>query len=242
MAYAGKSRRGFTLIELLVVVSIISLLVSMLLPTLGQARRHSRKVLCLTRLGGQVRALYMYAGANRGRLPAGPSEPMDPPMPPLPYDSIATNQLWIGKLAVYNGCGALVGSEWQNENGFFCPDDDSSDPQEELEKLRGRGGEDAYGSYLYRQFDQAESARMGDLGTNDAGLAAKALLMDLNSLMPGLPERTNHRGELVNIGFVDGHAKTFENTSARFTLRPEDIANPFARLDEILQEADRMAQ
>ena len=237
-----NAKRGFTLIELLVVVSIIAVLVSMLLPTLGKVKQRSREVMCMTRLGGQLRSLYMYAEAYNGYLPVGPAEPMPPPMPPLPYNTIATNQLWIGSLAAYNGCGALGIRDWQNPEGFFCPGDDSSDPTEELAKLRDRGAEDAHGSYLYRQLDQAASARVSKLGKNDEGLAVQAMLMDLNSRMPGLPTRTNPDGRRVNFGFIGGHVKGYDNAREAFSLRAQDVANPFARLDEILIEADRLAQ
>jgi len=55
-------RSGFTLIELLVVVSIIALLVSMLLPTLNQAKEEARKIYCVNNLAAIAKSLNVYAG------------------------------------------------------------------------------------------------------------------------------------------------------------------------------------
>jgi prepilin-type N-terminal cleavage/methylation domain-containing protein len=52
---------AFTLIELLVVVAIISLLVSILLPSLNKARAQSRSTLCATRIGQLTRSMLYYS-------------------------------------------------------------------------------------------------------------------------------------------------------------------------------------
>lgn len=57
---------GFTLIELLVVVAIIGLLISILLPSLNEARRQSRSIVCLNNLRTQGNMAHFYAEDNRG--------------------------------------------------------------------------------------------------------------------------------------------------------------------------------
>lgn len=61
--------RAFTLIELLVVVAIISLLVSILLPSLANARAQAKKIVCMNNLKELGRANYYYSLDYRGKLP-----------------------------------------------------------------------------------------------------------------------------------------------------------------------------
>lgn len=71
-AWNGRTpiRKGFTLIELLVVVAIISLLVSILLPALNQAKELAKRAACLTNCDQQATLLMMYASEYNGFLPA----------------------------------------------------------------------------------------------------------------------------------------------------------------------------
>ena len=65
-----KSREGFTLIELLVVISIIALLISILMPSLGQARRTAQQVQCLSNQRQHSLGVEMYAQAFKDVYPS----------------------------------------------------------------------------------------------------------------------------------------------------------------------------
>lgn len=66
-----KHNKGFTLIELLVVISIIALLIAILLPALGAARRSARAMQCLSNQRGHGIGFVGYALENKDLLPYG---------------------------------------------------------------------------------------------------------------------------------------------------------------------------
>lgn len=62
-------QRGFTLIELLVVVSIIGLLIGILLPALGAARRTARQMQGSTQVRGIQQGMVIFAQGNNSNYP-----------------------------------------------------------------------------------------------------------------------------------------------------------------------------
>jgi prepilin-type N-terminal cleavage/methylation domain-containing protein/prepilin-type processing-associated H-X9-DG protein len=78
-------KQAFTLIELLVVISIIALLISILLPALGQAREAARRSECLTRVRTLVYVNTIYTQDFKDYW--------------VPYDNDDDHLSWIRKFA-----------------------------------------------------------------------------------------------------------------------------------------------
>ncbi len=246
----GNSRTGFTLIELLVVISIVTLLMAILLPALGRARDRAKVVICASNLSQIGLAVVSYTNDNHGAIPRGPAcaGPFD-----FTCAGMASNQLWIGSSNPFHpdqftGLGVLTEHYARSRKLYFCPADDSSDPETELPRI---GTEhDSYGSYIYRQIDYLpESRRRGlisDLGTHvveGRRVLVEALALDTNSYGPEAMNlrHTNHKGEVVNVLYRDRSVRKFSNRSHCFSLLPETFQSferiP-ARLDQILLNAD----
>jgi prepilin-type N-terminal cleavage/methylation domain-containing protein len=62
------NRRGFTLIELLVVIAIIALLIGILLPTLAEARKIAKLLICQTQLKNNSSGAFSYAADGKDAL------------------------------------------------------------------------------------------------------------------------------------------------------------------------------
>jgi prepilin-type N-terminal cleavage/methylation domain-containing protein/prepilin-type processing-associated H-X9-DG protein len=70
---------GFTLVELLVVIGIIAVLISILLPTLGKARKAAAAIKCQSNVKQIVMGMIMYANEFKGW-----------------YPSTSSNGVWLG--------------------------------------------------------------------------------------------------------------------------------------------------
>jgi len=73
-SFSARRDAGFTLIELLIVVAIIALLVSILLPSLSQARNLTRRVMCASNTRMIATGAHQYAAEDaHGMFPPSPS-------------------------------------------------------------------------------------------------------------------------------------------------------------------------
>lgn len=64
-------RKAFTLVELLVVISIIALLLAVLMPSLGRARKQAQKVICMTHMKQVTLGIMVYSVDNKNYVPNG---------------------------------------------------------------------------------------------------------------------------------------------------------------------------
>lgn len=106
-------RRAFTLIELLVVIAIIAVLVSIILPAMGKARKSSKAIVCQSQLRGMGQGLVLYSNDHKEAVipsynmtstDGGPSVPLDGWGPILDRDRY------------------MSGTNANNSNPFYCPE------------------------------------------------------------------------------------------------------------------------
>lgn len=246
-----RPRAAFTLIEILVVISILTVLISLLLPALSSARFQAQAAACASQLRQIGTAVFAYAGDFEDRLPCGPDQGMDPAIG-QPWHRCGTSQIWIGDTSSfgppnlpprrYNSLGKLLEfAHLAEARALFCPADDApGDPAEELARIAT--AQNAFCSYLARQLDETSSDRLSHPGTNSLNRPARMLAMDRQSLIPGLPNdqgiRTNHENRRVHLLFLDGHVRPIAQFQNRLAIGPAFLFNPPQTLDRLIQNAD----
>lgn len=129
-------RSAFTLIELLAVISIIVLLISILSPTLRQARKNGRMAVCLSGLHQMGIAWTTYNDESKGVIMGASTQRADydwvvtPPAPVLPSNETIDN-LKAGRMYAYLGGDTKI---------YRCPDDPRPDYLRSYSMSNSMGG------------------------------------------------------------------------------------------------------
>ncbi|MCD4826085.1 MAG: type II secretion system GspH family protein [Phycisphaerae bacterium] len=114
----GQSR-GFTLIELLVVIAIISLLVSILLPSLNRAKNLTRRVTCASNLKHIGLSWRIYWNEHKNHIPARVTSDVSW----FAWGGFDTGSLCSGAPTPES---RTLSPYIENNNLYKCPDDDKN--------------------------------------------------------------------------------------------------------------------
>ncbi len=170
-----KLKHGFTLIELLVVISIIAVLMAVMMPALGRAKKQASSVVCTTNLKQWGTVWMMYAQDYNGKFFRG--------MTAANVDTI--DDWWFNKVSSYV----------KTEEMRFCPVAKKYDPQ----STRYYGGTyEAWGPFEYSESGE----RTGTMAFSSYGVNLWVLNPTPLTLNPyGFDKRNFWRN--INVSGVD---------------------------------------
>ncbi len=116
-------RRGFTLLELLVVIGIMSLLMSILLPSLKRSMDLAKATSCKINLRQLSTALQLYRIENNGWLPLTSTAPSAPLSDPVPADLGGIGASAVVKTVAAPWFSELFPTYMSDPKGLACPED-----------------------------------------------------------------------------------------------------------------------
>jgi prepilin-type N-terminal cleavage/methylation domain-containing protein len=184
----NKIQHAFTLVELLVVISIIALLLSVLLPSLNQAREAARAVGCMSNLKQFGNSTQVYASANDDVLPLVLERWIQSP-------PIAEG---VGRGRGWSWAGLLYSTDQFPLSTFRCPTDPRKTKMEE--------------SFLWVYANSTES---GQMNAEDKVPSYAAIMMNYreNKIAWSLPEDPAFGQDIKKVKMSQ-----VPNPSAKYTI------------------------
>ena len=223
-----RPAHGFTLIELLVVVAIIALLVSILLPTLEEARALAKRTVCMTNQRSIILGVHTYGMDYQGQIPPSNDLGYDPSYPTIAIYYHRFTQLltlpyyhqWVFGPPGYKCTGRLYEGQYLTAaDAFFCPNDTdrwgSTNRTLEVRQtdlIKGEGQAETAYSYRSAYYDSTK----GSVSSPDANIPL-TLSSAGRCILAGYV-RTDPVGMLLYpqmhkdgwvVGYIDGHVIWF---------------------------------
>ncbi|MEX2217527.1 MAG: type II secretion system protein [Phycisphaerales bacterium] len=137
-------RRGFTLIDVLVTLAVISVLLSILMPSLSSVRETARQVVCRSNVRQVGIGLVLYAEAYQDRVPysgflEGPN--------PTPHETVILRRVAPDS---WDGAGHLYDDYMAAPQVFYCPSHRGSHPYRAYADAWMLGAGLIVGNFQYR--------------------------------------------------------------------------------------------
>ncbi len=148
MTVAGL--RGFTIIDVLVTMAVISVLISILAPSMSGVRESARQVVCRSNVRQMGLGLWMYARDHGDMLPSSVNAPGV-----LNGNPWQTNMLRLGAPPAgaqgWDGLGRLYVEEYlPAPKLFYCPSHSGMNPYSAFDRLWAGAPGEINGNYQFR--------------------------------------------------------------------------------------------
>lgn len=212
---------AFTLIEMLIVIGILGILVTILVPLVGNYLQRARAVKCMSNLRSIKTGIDNKLVENNGNRIFGLvhgdgtfAETNTDPL--LPADG--SNDLSaLSKNAMQN-VWAMVANYDVNPRAFICPSDSTTD--------RATSSTKKYGWTALTEFSYGIQYPYGDYGINDMRLKGRTVIMaDRNpggAVDGGAIKHSNHE-DCVAVLFYDGNVKLYKADDSKAGYRGDEI-------------------
>ncbi|MBM3878414.1 MAG: type II secretion system protein [Verrucomicrobia bacterium] len=208
----GESPAGFTLIELLVVIAIIAILASLLLPALGRAKEHTRRISCQNNTRQIMICAHLYSDDFPGYYYNTASIGSDEA--PL---SFCPRYIAALKTFLCPSTRNVIRPDVKDRTGKLLDLEVTSHG----DRLNDRGG------HSYEFFGIFEREHLNGVRKNPATTAFAStkvvIVLDADDNLPHIPDDANNSPDPINNhgakgwnwGFADGHAEwvTAQRTS-----------------------------